>query len=203
MLLKRPISVYDYLDGFITIIYEVRGRGTEALSLMPEGTDTDALYFLGNGFELKETEKRVMLIGGGIGAAPLYSVLNGYKGKEFYSYLGFQSVDRIILKDEFSRECVTVIATDDGSEGKLGYITPCALCDIDKIKPDVILACGPKPMLRALAATAPKDIRVLVSLEERMGCGFGACLVCAVNTVNGMKRVCKDGPIFDIKELVL
>ena len=203
MILKRPISVYDYKDGFITVIYEVRGKGTAALAEMPEGTETDVLYFLGNGFQLNESEKRIMLIGGGIGAAPLYSVINGYKGKDFYSYLGFQNAGRIILKDEFCNICQTVIATDDGSEGKKGYVAPCALNDIEKIKPDVILACGPKPMLNALALTAPKDIRVLVSLEERMGCGFGACLVCAVNTANGMKRVCKDGPVFDIKELVL
>jgi len=200
ILLKRPISVYDYNEGVITLIYEVKGKGTAALSKM-KGGRLAAEYFLGNGFVLEENEKRIMLIGGGMGAAPLFSVMRCYRDKEFFPYLGFSDKERIILKEEYESLSETVISTDDGSFGHKGFITNIAVKDIEKIKPDVILACGPKPMLKAL--TLLKDVKVLVSVEERMGCGIGACLVCVCETVNGNKRVCKDGPVFDIKELKL
>jgi dihydroorotate dehydrogenase electron transfer subunit len=167
---------------------------------MKKGVILDAEYFLGNGFKLSDSERKIMLIGGGMGAAPLYSVIKGYKDREFYPYIGFQTKDRIILQKEYS-SFNAVIATDDGTYGQKGFVTKIAADDLDRIKPDIILACGPKPMLRALAEI--KNYKVLVSVEERMGCGIGACLDCACKTLSGNKRVCKDGPVFDIKELVL
>lgn len=200
MILKRPISVYEVEGNIITLIYEIRGKGTKALSELQCG-ELDALYFLGNGFKLSDKEKKVMLIGGGVGVAPLYSIMKKYSDREFYSYLGFANKDKVILEKEFSKLSTTVITTDDGSYGKCGYVTAHAIADIEKIKPDIILSCGPKPMLKVLDAI--ENIKVLVSIEERMGCGIGACLVCTCETVDGNKRVCKDGPVFDIKELKL
>lgn len=200
MILKRPISVFDVEGDVITLIYEIRGKGTKALSEMTLG-ELDAIYYLGNGFELYDNERKVMLIGGGCGVAPLYYVMKQYPDKEYYSYLGFADKDKAILIDEFEKLSHTEVTTDNGTYGKCGYVTQYALSEIDKIKPDVILACGPRPMLKELLKV--KDARVLVSVEERMGCGIGACLVCVCETKDGNKRVCKDGPVFDIKELVL
>lgn len=199
MILKRPISVYETQDNVITLIYEVRGKGTEILKDTKSGT-LDSLYFLGNGFKILDTEKKIMLIGGGVGTAPLYSVLKKYSDRQIYSFLGFANLKKVILEKEFSKYSQTVITTDDGSYGKKGYITEYAIKEIDRIKPDVILACGPRPMIKALSEI--KGVKILVSVEERMGCGIGACLVCTCKTTSGNKRVCKDGPVFDIKELI-
>lgn len=201
MLLKRPISVSRFTSDTIELLYEVRGKGTQRLSQMREGS-LDADYYLGNGFDIKETDKKIMVVAGGMGAAPLYSVLNQYADREFYSYIGYQSKDKIILYEEYKHLSKSLtITTDDGSFGRCGFITQCVLEDIEEIKPDVVVSCGPKPMLKEL--TKIKSVRVLVSVEERMGCGIGACLVCVCKTKSGHKRVCKDGPVFDIKELIL
>lgn len=201
LLLKRPISINDINGNIITLIYEIKGKGTYALSKIKSG-QLDALYFLGNGFNITDLDKKIMLIAGGMGVAPLYSVLTHFPDRQFYSYLGFRDKDKIICYDDFYKYSEKIeLVTEDGSRGKKGFVTDFAIQDIERIKPNVILSCGPKPMLSALRNI--KDYRVEVSLEERMGCGFGACLVCSIKTKNGMKRVCKDGPVFNIKELFL
>lgn len=200
MLLKRPISVNDIEGNIITLIYEVKGRGTAKLSGILSGT-LDALYFQGKGFQLQDNERKVMLIGGGMGVVPLMSALKYYKDKLFYAYLGFSDKDKMILIQEYSALCNTLITTDNGSYGSKGFVTDYAKADLKRVRPDVVIACGPKPMLKALQDIS--GIRVLVSVEERMGCGMGACLTCTCDSVDGNRRVCVDGPVFDIRELVL
>ena len=196
MLLKRPISVFDYEDGIITLVYEVKGKGTAALSKMRSG-ELCAEYFLGNGFPV--TDKKILIVGGGMGAAPLYPVAKRYKGV-IAAYLGYASKDKIILTKEYGELVDTVITTDDGSCGTGGYVTDAVKRDLMDINPDVIYACGPLPMLKALKAL---DIPVYVSVEERKGCGIGACLTCPVKTVDGYKEYAKTALSLDIAELVL
>ena len=201
ILLKRPLSVQSVIDDEMSIIYEIRGKGTEVLAGITCG-ELDVLYYQGNGFPVVAGDKKIMLIGGGIGVPPLFSVAEQYKDREFYSFMGFRSKDKVILEKEFQAVGELVITTDDGSYGEKGFAVMQAISLIHKIKPDVIFACGPKPMLKALT-NVQDNVKIFVSMEERMGCGYGACLVCTCKTIAGNKRVCMDGPVFDIKELEL
>ena len=202
--LRRPIAVCKAEGERITVCYQVKGEGTAALSRKQQGDKLSVLLPLGNGFFVEEGEKKVALVGGGVGIFPLISVLREYAGsKEIFSYMGFRTKAAVCMRYELQRGEHLVLATDDGSEGYHGTAVQALMEDIDRVRPDVILSCGPTPMLQALkSAVAGRDIPVYVSLEERMGCGIGACLVCICNRTDGSHaRVCKDGPVFGIGEV--
>ncbi len=206
-LLRRPISVCccqeDEPSDLITIVFEVRGEGTEWLAKREEGDELDVLGLAGNGFPM-EKEGRYLLVGGGIGVPPMFGCAQFTSGKAT-AVLGFRSKEKAILLDRFEEECAKVLlATDDGSMGHHGFVDFLVRQELEQDKAyDGVLACGPKPMLRSAARVAEEfGIPCLVSMEERMGCGVGACLVCACDMSDGSrKHVCKDGPVFDSKEV--
>ena len=208
-LLRRPIAICEYTPDTVTICYQIKGEGTRIMSRVRPGETLSCVLPLGNGFALKEEEKRVALIGGGVGVFPMVSVLREYagSGKNFFSYIGFRDKDAVCMEEVFkanSDRCA--IVTDDGSYGEKTNAVAAFFADFEKAKPDVILSCGPVPMLRALkSGLCERGIKVpcFVSLEERMGCGIGACLVCVCHKTGGAEnvRVCKDGPVFEIKEV--
>lgn len=204
LLLKRPISIHDFDDTSVTLLYQAVGKGTTALSKMKEGEYTDIILPLGKGFEIKGY-KHIALVGGGLGIFPLYSVIKQHPQLKFSAYLGAKDKARFVCVDGFEKSCHCVrLATDDGSAGEKAFITDLLKEDLKKSAFDAIFACGPRPMLSALKSVI-KDtqIPVYVSMEERMGCGFGACLTCTCKTVDGNKRVCADGPVFSIDEVIL
>ncbi|MDR2091490.1 MAG: dihydroorotate dehydrogenase electron transfer subunit [Clostridiales bacterium] len=206
VLLRRPISVFRHDPAAKTfeIVFEVKGKGTTFLSRL-KGGDLPATVFLGNGFTIPESAERVALIGGGLGCPPLYSVAEKYaeNGVKFYSYLGFSTESRVILADEFQKVSERVaVATDDGTFGEKDFITNVFKREFDEIRPDLILSCGPAPMFKALKALNI-PVPTFISTEARMGCGIGACYVCACATLTGNRRVCTDGPVFDIREVLL
>ncbi|MDO4459236.1 MAG: dihydroorotate dehydrogenase electron transfer subunit [Clostridia bacterium] len=204
--LRRPISICDINKekGTLRLVFQIRGAGTAQLAEFTENQFLDVLAPLGNGFKLEDANKKAVFVGGGIGVPPLLSAAKFY-GKNATVALGFRNKDAVILEDDFKACGADVrIATDDGSYGHHGLV-------IDLIKdekPDIIYACGPTPMLKAVAAFAEENgIECQISLEERMACGIGACLGCAVklrddegNEYNG--HVCKDGPVFDHRKVV-
>ena len=206
-LLRRPISVCCCQEGdpsdLITIVFEVRGEGTEWLANREEGDELDVLGLAGNGFPMKK-DGRYLVVGGGIGVPPMFGCAQFTSGKAT-AVLGFRSKDKIILMDRFEETCTKVmLATDDGSAGHHGFVDALVRQElVQDADYDGVLACGPKPMLRSVAKVAEEyNIPCLVSMEERMGCGVGACLVCACDMADGSrKHVCKDGPVFDSKEV--
>ncbi len=192
-LLSRPLSVFDIAEEGISLLYAVRGRGTERLSRLAPGNVVTLTGPLGNGWERRVG--RVALVGGGIGIAPLY-----YAAKVFGNtnvYLGF--ADTPYLVDEFDRVGRVHVTSETGVRGTPGLVT-----DIfDPSGYDVCYACGPRPMLALLDRFCRSDeVPLFVSLEERMACGVGACLGCAVKTIHGYARVCRDGPVFRSSEVV-
>ncbi|OCM99996.1 oxidoreductase [Clostridium sp. W14A] len=203
--LRRPISIcgIDRTSGTLRFVFQVRGEGTRALSLLNPGEPVNLLAPLGNGFDLGDTSRRALFVGGGIGVPPLLEAAKPF-GKNAVLAAGFRSRDAVILKDDFeSTGCETRIATDDGSFGRRGLV----LDLIGDLAFDVVFACGPKPMLRAIAKlAAERGVPCYVSMEERMACGIGACLGCAVKLrgENGdyFGHVCKDGPVFDAETVV-
>ena len=208
--LRRPISIcgIDKEQGTLRIVFEVRGKGTKALSELRAGDTVNMLAPLGHGFTLPDKNARVMLIGGGIGTPPMLP-LAAYSGKNAVVITGFRSADAAILQADFEGTgAKTILCTDDGSAGRYGLVTLPLEEEITAEKPALICACGPMPMLRAVAALAQTyEIPCQVSLEERMGCGIGACLVCACRTKdkNGDEQflhVCKNGPVFNAEEVV-
>ena len=205
--LRRPIAVCKAEGERVTVCYRLKGEGTRRLaSGYSRGEKLSVLLPLGNGFYVGEKEKRVALVGGGVGIFPLVSVIRAYaESKEIYSYMGFRNKAAICMQYEMQRGKELVIATDDGSVGYRGTSVQAFMENIDRVKPDVILSCGPAPMLRALkSAMSGRGIPTYVSLEERMGCGIGACLVCVCDLTDGKHaRVCKDGPVFEIGEVIL
>ncbi|MBO4989155.1 MAG: dihydroorotate dehydrogenase electron transfer subunit [Clostridia bacterium] len=207
LLLKRPLGVCRKTDSSVTVCYQVKGVGTRALCLRKRGDVLSALLPLGNGFYLKPEEKKVALIGGGVGVFPLLSVAEGYQGRAFTSYLGFRNQNAICFLNEFAERSRVVLGTDDGSVGEKKNAVQLFLEDYEEGAFDVIFACGPPVMLKALQqAVKERGVKTpcFVSLEERMGCGIGACLVCVCNLTNGEHaRVCKDGPVFSIGEVNL
>ena len=210
--LRRPISICDInkKSGTIRIVFEIRGGGTDKISDINVGDNIDMIAPLGNGFtpvELPEN-KRIIVVGGGIGVPPLYSVAKQY-GKQATAILGFRSYDKIILANDFKSSGVNVITcTDDGSIGRKGVVTEPLREELAKGDVAMIYSCGPEPMLKAvIAASAEFGVPCEVSLEQRMGCGVGACVVCACKVKRDGKeavlRVCKDGPVFKGEEVVL
>lgn len=207
--LRRPISICEILrnKGKIRIVFEVRGEGTEWLAKQPVGAELDILGPLGHGFNVSDTDKNVVLVGGGIGVPPMLETAKAF-GENAIAITGFRNKDAVILQDDFKKVCKeTYLATDDGSAGHHGLVTDILKDVLNDNKINAVYACGPTPMLRAIAAMAKENkVPCFISLEERMGCGIGACLVCAckIQTADGVshKHVCKDGPVFNAEEVV-
>ena len=197
--LRRPISVCDYDDKSITLIYKVVGRGTEIMSRMQVGEKLDVLTGLGNGFSTAAATECPVLVGGGVGVPPLYNLAKKLHaaGKKVQVVLGFNRADEIFYADEFRALGVDVhIATVDGSVGVKGFVTDA----MKQISFDYVYTCGPLPMLKAIYAATECDGEY--SFEERMGCGFGACMGCSCQTTKGSKRICKEGPVLKRDEII-
>ncbi len=208
--LRRPVSIASINPekGTIRIIFEVRGKGTEEISRLNINEMIDMIAPLGGrGFKLLDKEKKAVCIGGGIGTPPMLALAEYYQ-ENATVISGFKNSSIAILQKDFADTGAnTILCTDDGSAGKKGFVTEALKEYIANEKPDIIYACGPHPMLKAIVMISQENnIETQVSLEERMGCGVGACLVCACKTVrNGeeyMAHVCQDGPVFDSKEVI-
>lgn len=207
--LRRPISVCDYNPGSHTVrlVFQVKGEGTRWLSDCVPGEYLDILGPLGNGFPIEKAGARPLLVGGGIGVPPLLYCAKSNPGSADAA-LGFRSKDNVILLDDFRSVCSDVtLTTDDGTAGRRGFVTDAVREKLASGGYTSVLACGPAPMLSRVAAVAAEyGTECFVSLEERMGCGVGACLVCAckIKTADGetYKHVCKDGPVFNAREVV-
>ncbi len=197
--LRRPISVCDSENGVLTLIYKVVGKGTEKMAEMEAGTELDILTGLGNGYNTELSGDKPLLVGGGVGVPPLYMLAKKLiaEGKKVTVILGFNTKDEIFCEDDFKELGADVIvATADGSYGVKGFVTD-ALSGVDYT---YFYTCGPEPMLKALyKATATSG---QFSFEERMGCGFGACMGCSCKTITGYKRICKDGPVLEKEEIL-
>ena len=196
--LRRPISVCDINGDRLTIVYKVIGRGTEQMSKMSAGKSLDTLVDLGNGYDTSLSGEKPLLIGGGVGIPPLYMLARKLtdEGKDVSVVLGFNTKDEIFLESEFAALGAHVtVTTADGSYGVKGFVTDALPRDYT-----YFYTCGPEPMLKAVYKASRTDGQF--SFEERMGCGFGACLGCSCRTVTGYKRICKDGPVL-VKEEIL
>ena len=196
--LRRPISVCDLADNSVTIIYKVVGKGTDAMSRMTAGDTIQALTGLGNGYDLSYSGDRPLLIGGGVGVPPMVLLAKRLiaQGKKVSAVLGFNTADEVFYEDEFrALGCEVTVATVDGSHGVKGFVTD-ALPD----EYSYFYTCGPEPMLRAVYRATNTSGQF--SFEERMGCGFGACMGCSCKTVTGYKRICKDGPVLKKEEIL-
>lgn len=195
--LRRPISVCDYDDTTVTIIYKVVGEGTEMMSALPVGETLDVLTGLGNGYDISKGTKP-MLIGGGVGVPPMYNLCKKLiaAGQKPVVILGFNTKDEIFYEDEFKALGAEVrVATADGSYGIKGFVTDAFIDDYD-----YFYTCGPMPMFKAVEAKVTTSGQY--SFEERMGCGFGACMGCSCKTKYGNKRICKDGPVLVREEII-
>ena len=208
--LRRPISIcsIDREKGTIRLVFEVRGKGTAELARLEAGGLIDIIAPLGGGaFKLLDGSKRAITVGGGIGVPPMLGVAEHY-GESCTAICGFRSAANAILQEDFTAcGTKTILCTDDGTAGRKGFVTDALREEAQSEKPDIIYACGPSVMLRKVIAIADElGIECQVSLEERMGCGVGACLVCACRTIRDGKEyyahVCKDGPVFDSKEVL-
>ena len=198
--LRRPISVCDVENGEIIIVYKTVGHGTEVMSQLPVGEKLDILTGLGNGYDMNRSGEHPLLIGGGVGVPPLYMLAKKLKEqhKEVSVILGFNTAKEVFYETEFKAlGCDVKVTTVDGSYGNKGFVTN-AFPLVENFT--FTYACGPMPMLKAVYNTAVTDGQY--SFEERMGCGFGACMGCSTKTKNGYKRVCKDGPVFDKEEIL-
>ena len=196
--LRRPISVCDVRDGELTLIYKTVGKGTLAMSGMKEGQELSLLTGLGNGYDITKAGEAPLLLGGGAGVPPLYLLARKLReeGKKVSVVLGFNRREEIFFEKEFSDlGCDVTVTTVDGSAGVRGFVT-----DGMPEHYSYFYTCGPEPMLRAVKrATATSG---QFSFEERMGCGFGACMGCTCRTVTGYKRICKDGPVLEKEEIL-
>lgn len=205
--LRRPISIcgIDKEKGTLRMVFEIRGKGTDEIATLNKGDLIDIIAPLGNGFRIADGKKAIV-IGGGIGTPPMLGTAAACNGN-VKAIIGFRSAANVILTDDFKKVCdETIVCTDDGTMGRKGFVTQALEECIAVEKPDVIYACGPMPMLRGIVDIASKhDIETQVSLEQRMACGVGACLVCACKLVKDGEEiyghVCQDGPVFDSKEV--
>ncbi len=199
LFLRRPISVCDSENGLLTLVYKVVGKGTEKMSKMGVGEKLDILTGLGNGYDLSKSGYTPLLLGGGVGVPPLYMLAKKLiaQGKKVSVILGFNTKDEIFYEEEFKALGADVtVATADGSYGVRGFVTD-AMKDIDY---SYFYTCGPEPMLKAIYSASETSGQF--SFEERMGCGFGACMGCSCHTVTGYKRICKDGPVLEKEEIL-
>ena len=196
--LRRPISICDYDNNTVTILYKVVGGGTEAMSRLESGAELDILCGLGNGFDVSKSGEKPVLIGGGVGVPPLYNLCKKLieSGKKVTVILGFNTASEVFYKEKFeSLGAEVYVSTVDGSSGVKGFVTD-VLKNIDY---DYFFTCGPMPMFRAIEKIASSSGQY--SFEERMGCGFGACMGCSCKTKYGNKRICRDGPVLEREEI--
>lgn len=199
LFLRRPISVCDYDENSITIIYKVVGEGTELMSEMQSGEKLDVLCGLGNGFDTSKSGDNPVLIGGGVGVPPMYNLCKKLisEGKKVTVILGFNNADEIFYEDKFKALGADVkVTTVDGSYGIKGYVTDA----LKETNYTYFYTCGPMPMFKAIENAATTSGQY--SFEERMGCGFGACMGCSCKTKYGNKRICKDGPVLEREEII-
>ena len=199
LFLRRPISVNDVEGDKLTLIYKVVGKGTEQMSNMVCGETLDILTGLGNGYDISKSGKNPLLIGGGVGVPPLYMLAKRLieKGEDVSVILGFNTKDEIFYEDEFkSLGAKVYVTTVDGSYGIKGFVTTA----MEALDYTYTYTCGPEPMLKAVYKTATTSGEY--SFEERMGCGFGACMGCSCKTLYGNKRICKDGPVLVKEEII-
>ncbi len=197
--LRRPISVCDCDREGLTIIYKTVGQGTKEMSKQTAGTKLDILSGLGNGYDTSKSGQNPVLIGGGVGVPPMYMLCRRIiaEGKKATVILGFNSADEVFMVEEFKKTGAEVlVATADGSVGTKGFVTD-ILKDLDYT---YFYTCGPMPMFKAIESIAKTSGQY--SFEERMGCGFGACMGCTCKTKYGSKRICKDGPVLEREEIV-
>ena len=198
LFLRRPISVNDCVGSELTLIYKVVGKGTEQMANMTAGQTLDVLTGLGNGYDLSTAGDKPLLIGGGVGVPPLYMLARQLReaGKDVSGILGFNTKDEVFCEADFTaRGCDTTVTTVDGSYGVKGFVTNALPESYTHF-----YTCGPEPMLKAVYKATVTDGQF--SFEERMGCGFGACMGCSCKTVTGNKRICKEGPVL-VKEEIL
>ena len=196
--LRRPISVCDCTDGELTVIFKTVGAGTRALAALPPGAPVSALTGLGNGYDLGPAGENPLLIGGGVGVPPLYWLAKELRkeGRRVQAVLGFNTKEDAFLPEEFEAlGCEVRVTTADGSLGQKGFVTDALPADYS-----YVYTCGPEPMLRSVHRTIHSSGQF--SFEERMGCGFGACMGCSCRTLTGHKRICKDGPVLRKEEIL-
>lgn len=197
--LRRPISVCDWEDGKLTLVYKVVGHGTAQMAAMVPGESLDLLTGLGNGYDLSLVGAAPLLVGGGVGVPPMYGLAKHLRamGKEVQVILGFNTKAEIFYEQEFKDlGCTVTVTTADGSYGVKGFVTDA----MKNLHYSHFCACGPEPMLKALYAASTTSGQM--SFEERMGCGFGACMGCSCKTLTGNKRICKDGPVMKKEEIL-
>lgn len=196
--LRRPISVCDVEGDALTLIYKVVGKGTEAMSKLPVGAELQLLTGLGNGYDLAPAGDEPLLVGGGVGVPPMYLLAKRLlaQGKHVSVILGFNTAEEVFYEDEFKAlGCDVTVTTVDGSCGIKGFVT-----DALPERYSYFYTCGPMPMFRALFKATVTSGQF--SFEERMGCGFGACMGCSCKTITGYKRICKDGPVLTKEEII-
>ena len=197
--LRRPISVCDWEDGKLTLVYKVVGHGTAQMAAMAPGESLDILTGLGNGYDLTLTGEHPVLVGGGVGVPPMFGLAKHLRalGKPVQVILGFNTREEIFYEEEFKTlGCTVYVTTVDGSYGTPGFVTDA----LKNLSYSHFCACGPEPMLKALYKASRTSGQM--SFEERMGCGFGACMGCSCKTLTGSKRICKDGPVMKKEEIL-
>ena len=198
MFLRRPISVCDCVRDRLVLVYKVVGHGTEAMSRMKPGQKLDLLTGLGNGYDLNAVGEKPLLIGGGVGVPPMFMAARKLReaGKPVTVILGFNTAEEVFFEEEFrALGCEVKVTTVDGSKGIKGFVT-----DAMESGYTHFITCGPEPMLKAVYKKSETSGQF--SFEERMGCGFGACMGCSCKTVTGYKRICKDGPVLRKEEIL-
>ena len=199
LFLRRPISVCDYDSQTLTIVYKVVGKGTEQMSAMKSGEKLDILTGLGNGYDLSLSGDKPVLLGGGVGVPPMYNLAKKLiaLGKDVTVILGFNTKSEVFYEEEFKAlGCNVIVATADGSHGVKGFATT----PLAELNYTYFYTCGPEPMLKAVYKATSTSGQM--SFEERMGCGFGACMGCSCKTLTGYKRICKEGPVMKKEEIL-
>ena len=202
--LRRPISVCDIESDKLTLIYKTVGQGTAAMARMRAGEELDILTCLGNGYDLTKAGDEVLLIGGGVGVPPLLYAAKELRraGKKVRAVLGFNTAEEVFGEQEMqAMECEVKVCTLDGSYGEKGVVTEQFTMHNAQCTMPFYYACGPLPMIKAILHTIGTNGQI--SMEERMGCGVGICMGCTIETHNGYKRVCKEGPVFNAEELTI
>lgn len=202
LLLRRPISIHtvNYSDNTMGFIYAVIGKGTKKLSEQKSGSVINVLMPLGAGFKIEERHKNIWLAGGGIGCAPLKSVIDKYSEKNYKLFLGFRSENQIYSLTHLGETGEILLSTEDGSVGEKGFITNVLAERLRTDNPDLILCCGPSPFFKSLKKIILNtDVETQASLEQRMGCGTGGCAVCVCSINGRYRKVCSDGPVFDLR----
>ena len=197
--LRRPISVCDCESGTLRLIYKVVGNGTQAMSKLQNSTELDVLTGLGNGYNTGKSGNRPLLLGGGVGVPPMYMLAKKLisEEKDVTVILGFNTENEVFYENEFQALGAKVLVTTaDGSKGIKGFVTDA----MDKVDYTYFYTCGPEPMLKAVYNKSTTSGQF--SFEERMGCGFGACMGCSCKTKYGSKRICKDGPVLEKEEII-